>query len=402
MTPARATIAEGGGRLGQWLRGWGAALAAVPGVALWVHAVMGYPVGGGPPPYLGPMLALFWAGPAVWLAGLLQQRQRVAGTFEVRVEADALVLAPVAGGEPRRIPRDEIAQASMNEAGALVVELAGGRELTVALEPERARELLEALELAPGQRRAVFRWRPRRAMALGALVGLALPLVALLIARTPAVGALTVPIVSGIPWLLAAWLGQLASAHRLTVGADGIELSARGSRRRVRFADVAEVRSSARGLELVLDDGAVELLVGPREDARQREVLKRWIDEALARARARAAARRPIDLPAADDGFEAFCQASARVIPNAVDFRTRDVSADDVGAIVDDPLGAPEQRIAAALALAASGSPEARRRVRVAAEASVSPKLRIALDAAADAELEEEMLEDARREAQRR
>jgi hypothetical protein len=81
------------------------------------------------------------------------------------------------------------------------------------------------------------------------------------------------------------------------------------------------------------------------------------------------------------------------------DYRRRGLSADDLGAVVEDPTAPVERRVAAAVALGARRRDEARRRVRIATQATVDEDLRLALERAAEGEIEAAAIE---REARRR
>ncbi len=386
--------------LARRLRRGGAAVAALPGLLLWALAVATYPVGSGAPPYLPAILLLLWAGPATWIASLIAGRLEQAGTHRVRLDGGALVLDQE-GRAPQRIERAEIHNATIGRSGALELEIAGGRRLVLALPGDRAREVLAALGLAPGQRRAVFRWRAPGPAAAGALFGLLSPLLLLFAVRTPPVAVLTVPLFSGIPWLLSAWCAELASQQTVTVGSDGVALFLRGRRRVVTFAELREVRASGSGLDLVLEDGRVVAVLAGRHDPRLRDAMARWIASALEQARARAAgARRRVELPGSEGAtFEELRAAAARTLAPSAGFRSAEVSADEVAAVLDDPTAPLRQRIAAALALSASEQASGKTTVRAAAGATVHPRLRVALEAAANDELDEEMLRAAGGEA---
>ncbi len=400
VTSARIPVTERSARLAKTLQTFAAAFAALPGVLLWSVTVASHPGGGGPPSYLGGLIALLWAGPMIWLAGRLAGRQRSVGDVIADVEGTTLLLQS-ASGQYRRIAATDITSAIVDAADTLHLELRDGKELSLALGNERANKLLGTLGLEPGKRRAAFRWHRRRDAFFGAVAGLLLPILIFLLSPTPPVATLMLPIVSGIPWLLAAWFAEFFSKRSVTIGSDGIEVCRRGRTRRLRFNDIRDMKTSFANVDIFLNDGRVERILTDDKMEKGGNAIGRWIEQAARRMHE--TPRRPIDLPSRAGGsFEQFRNSAARTLKASVGFRNAEVTGEDVASVLEAPSSPSDERIAAAIALASRGKPDDMARIRVAAEASVNPKLRIALEAVAADTLAEEMVEAAEAEMRRR
>lgn len=189
----------------------------------------------------------------------------------------------------------------------------------------------------------------------------------------------------------------LAPAPTVTVGADGVTIATRRGRRFVARRDVARVDEGADAVRLVLVDGSVETLALAEGDA-----LRGRLVEALRREGGSTAAA-PL-LERAGRSLDAWRAALAELVDGR---GYRGVSIEDVGAVLVSPTATPEQRVGAALALAATTDRGQRERVRVAAESIVDDRLRVVLekvagdDALEDADVEELTAPDPRSSARR-
>jgi len=170
----------------------------------------------------------------------------------------------------------------------------------------------------------------------------------------------------------------LAPAPTVTVGADGATLATRRGRRFVARRDVARVDEEADAVRVVLVDGSVETLALARGDA-----LRDRLVEALRRDAGSTAG--PL-LERAGRSLDAWRAALVELVDGR---GYRGVSIEDVDAVLVSPTATPEQRVGAALALAATPGRGRRERVRVAAESIVDERLRVALEKAADDTLED-------------
>lgn len=138
---------------------------------------------------------------------------------------------------------------------------------------------------------------------------------------------------------------------------------------------------------------AIPIVLDPESSAVRDAVLAR-IEEARAAAAARPEGQRLAELlRRAASSFTALRAMAARLLDASLGFRDATVTESEVVALLEDPVATAEQRIAAAIALAAQKE-SGKARVRVAAAACASPKLCVALDAAAA-----RTLDDARRAA---
>lgn len=396
------SVAESGGRLSRWLGSWGIGLGAAIPLAFWTTLVVLHPHGSPPGPLeLFALFASTWLGPLAALASRFVGRKRLPAC-ELRVKADHLV-ARSADARELSWARSEIAQGVELGEGKAALELRSGARVEIALEGRDASRVLDAIGLGPTERRAVFRWRGGLDVVVGAIGGMAIPLALLFLAPSVPLGALVCPILSGAPWLLAGWLGGTVSQRSIEIGADA--LVARGRLRTVlaRFADLVDARAIDGALpgrlELVFRDGRREKVLLDPEDVSIRAAVLARLETARAGAAARPEGQRLAELLAnAGKSFADLRAMAARLLVSSVGFRDATVTETEVAALLDDPQATAEQRIAAAIALAARDG-SGRARVRVAAESCASPKLRVALDAAAEGTLDDAMLEEAEMEA---
>jgi hypothetical protein len=183
-------------------------------------------------------------------------------------------------------------------------------------------------------------------------------------------------------------------AHEATVGADGIELRERTSRRFVPWCDVAEVVAGGRTKVWIrLASGESIELVGSARGGRLPELVED-ARAALASYRARGPSLSvPDTLPLERAGRSSadWLRGVRAVMSGAAGYRDAAVTDDVLWAILEDPRREPSTRLAAAAALAESAGDPGRARIRVVAEASAMPRLRLALEYVTEAQTDQQL-----------
>ncbi len=197
--------------------------------------------------------------------------------------------------------------------------------------------------------------------------------------------------------LLAATVGPLVLVKaRVEVGADGMVVVTRGSRKYFGWDDVRDVVPSEEGIVIQTSSGdfAVPTVSGFRELTDSQKEAQAALIEKTRQARARHGRRasRGLVKRLARRGrpLEEWLRALGS---SEGDFRSAPVSADELLALVEDPSQQSTARAAAAVALRSSASDEDRDRIRMAAEACAGDELRIALREAADPSSEQALHE---------
>ena len=206
-----------------------------------------------------------------------------------------------------------------------------------------------------------------------------------------------------------------------TVGADGVVYRKTFGTELIRYDGVAEVVPDRRGVRVVRSDTTSVLLPTPgaadhplamqiappgqppaSEAEAARTVLLERIRLSLATYRAGGQAAPSLErLDRRGRPLAAWREELGKLLSSqGGDYRST-VTAEDLGAVIEDAAAPAERRIGAAVALAARAQGEARRRVRIAAQACADEDLRRALEAAAEGEIEDELLERQEREAER-
>lgn len=192
---------------------------------------------------------------------------------------------------------------------------------------------------------------------------------ALIVFRATKVDELVMLATLILPLLLGVFAGAWARPVRVTVGEDGVLLERPFNRR---FLAIDEIE----GVSFTRTSFTLSLRAGERivVSASNLSVVDA-ISEALA-ARDRRRADRLERLARRDRSAREWSADLARVLHREGGFREEAVSAEAVGAVLDDVTQPLEQRLGAAVALSRAGLAE---RVRVAAEASANPRVRVAL-----------------------
>lgn len=363
------------------------------------------------PLWLALPIVVFGFGTYLWpaaiAAGLFAGRKRNLGTATVARDAEG-TLRVEAERETLVVPAGAVRQGTV-VGGALVLEDARGREISVATGAPDATRLLDELDLEPAARRFTFRWRrlsPRIWSFIGTLFATSCvataPLMVFGRGPHPSIGLIGIMLASS-PWLVAELVSRWFSIRELTVGLDGVSEKSRRGEKTVRFADVERVESAGPELVLVMKDGRRERLFADPEEPGVRAAIEARVREARAIALEQSGAGTAASalLDRAGRSLPEWRAAAAQVLTAATGFRTAAVTAEEIGAVIDDPTAPAEQRLAAAIALGTRDDPASRARIRVAADACASPKLRVALEDLAQGEASDETLEAAVREAAR-
>lgn len=201
---------------------------------------------------------------------------------------------------------------------------------------------------------------------------------------------LLIPLV--VSALLTVVMLQPVDAMEVVVGADGLSIRGEVSDRFIPHRIIDRVETQGRALVVVLKDGSRVEVAGPSLGYRQRDALRRRLVDAMTeQATADATERTRAMLAMGNRTFEAW-RASLRALVRADGvYRQNTVHGAEMVQVLDDPTAPPEQRVAAAMVLAALDEQRdhVRTRVRVAAEATASEPLRGALERVLDDALDE-------------
>jgi hypothetical protein len=268
-------------------------------------------------------------------------------------------------------------------------------EIEAADEAE-ARELLEALELDAGRKKAVFRcMNPRMPpvrVQLGAIFGFALVGICSAVWAADSSMRFLLPLFLGTTWLALTAIPTLVIPARCEVGTDGVLVRWISGRRFIPYADIVSVAPHKKGAMLTLRSGEEYLIaLAARKQVTLHEIkeqgaLVQRIKDGLNAYGAQA----PLDVSAlvgrGNRDVRSWLEA-LRGLANEPDYRANAVPEDQLWRVVESSTSEPTARVGAAMLLRSGAG--AKERLRVAAEASASPKLRVALEAAASDEEEE-------------
>lgn len=343
------------------------------------------------------------SGLLAWVLSSMAQAK--AGTLEV--EGAELVIVR---GEPvRRIPIASVAGAMIvpvSPNGPVHIELLlenGEQVLVDAKDADTARSLLAKAGISIEKRtaRTVFSASMRPVALLAALFS------------SFVAGPIFLPLggesVSGaIMWftiVLAAFVGaaMATSAPEVTVGLDGLRV--RNARRTwfESFDGVVDVRSTARGLELVKGDGTAKpvplYLVGTPQRQMQRDALVESIQDALEERAKTAQGTEALAALARAGRTVSSWREAIRSMALDGSYRRASLPFEGLTRVLQRADASPEDRIGAALALKASHPEEATERVRIAAQTCADPKVRVALERVAEGAEEDAAIEEALAEA---
>lgn len=327
-----------------------------------------------------------WVGALVaGLGALALLARRPAIEADVRAFPGGFAI-DTAEGE-RRILEAELATVGVVAVGArgrIELRLRDGAELTLGVDDLGAAfGLVEQARLGQGSRISTEVGAARYGLGLGAATLFSF-LFAVVIAGQVGRGAPSVT--TAFTWLLGslatfALAALVSRAPRIELGPDGLTVHARRGTRRVAHRALQRVEEARDGLRLVLADGSSVLV--PIEPT---HALRGSLAARLSRA-----------ITERDDGAASLLRRRGRAVEEwraalvgLVTDEYRGVSPEDAARVLEAEGSTGEQRVGAALALAAL--PAGPARVRVAAEACVDPRMRVALEKAADGSLGEEEL----------
>lgn len=364
----------------------GGLLAAMFGIPLAVAA---------PVPFL-------WVLPIV-LAALVLRAIILSMRFQrskVRIDEQGLHIDGVL-----RTARSTITQALFvpeGTDGAIVrVESAGAQTAIVVRDEAEAKTILRELDMAVDQRAAKF--NAVAPAALPAFAGMALGLALMMFGLFAKVHPLVV-----IGPALALLAPLLLVPASIVVGIDGVYLKSLVTKRFYAFDRIDTVTGTQRGVSLKLRDGSsVDLPLTSRLrlnafEEQDRNALVERITRTLEHRRAGGAASPGAAVATRlERGSRPFAEWLAQLTTEeSATFREMPLRLEDLRAVLEDPAGAPNQRVAAALVLAKRGGADERALIRVAAETAAAPKLRVALDTIATGESDATRLEEVLREAE--
>jgi hypothetical protein len=183
--------------------------------------------------------------------------------------------------------------------------------------------------------------------------------------------------------LAAGWIAGLLRRGELLVGAEGLFVRAGWRRASIRYRDIAEVTSAPRGIVVSLHAGGTrELLLA---DAAQIDTVLDAIRAALGSGASGSPEREGLAaLARRGRSLSAWHADLQRVLPSSARYRAAQLTAADLGAVIDDARQPAERRLAAAVALSAADAEEVARRAHAAAALCADPWLADALRCAGE------------------
>lgn len=283
--------------------------------------------------------------------------------------------------------------------GIIVVD-ASDAELSLDVAPADAAALLAALGPTSPLRR--FRWygSPSRwLLFVAGLIGFG---TFLFTAASRVASVAEVPTASTLTFLaatsiLAELLSRIGSFRVVTIGPDAVEVRQIGGSALVRVHEVVDVARRGALLEIRTRDGRLHPIPVDGDDD-----LCAAIERHLRQATEAPSARADSSLAMLLRGERSVSDWRAELVRfgrAAIGFRDGAPGTDVLCEVLCDASAAPEQRLAAAIALGAS--PTHRPRIRVAAETCARPQLRVALEQLAQGEADDHVVESALEEARR-
>ena len=192
--------------------------------------------------------------------------------------------------------------------------------------------------------------------------------------------------------LAVAGLSFLIPTH-VTIGADGILLERRGTRRFVRFVELLKIEEHVEYKDAIVltlaDFKQITLRTSVQDQPNNKRIasdqtraLRKRLDVALAAFRNRDAGPDVVlALDRANRNTHDWIVALSKTA-TASEYRVASVTSEQLWRVVEDPAAASDHRAAALIALRATLDDDAKARVRKTIEACAEPRLRVALDAA--------------------
>jgi hypothetical protein len=344
------------------------------------------------------MLAALFASPIVGAVGALLRLGGLRREGTLRRDARGLVLERPDGRVSVMAARlaSGVVVPSRGRVEVLL-QLEDGNELSVLVGDDASADaLLDLAGVGPEQRRTRVTWgNAWRRLGAGAFGFLATLLAgATIFAMVPPQWDVLVMFLTMVaPFATAGGFSRWFAWRELEVGTDGIAWRYRGRRKSVPLSDVRRVEVLGDDLVLGLADGTDRRFSISRRGLA--EGLRRRIEAVLA-AVGRGEGRQSL-FARGEITFSAWVERMQGMLRKGGTHRERPVDVGDALAVLEDPHAEVETRVGAAIALGRADASQAAR-VRVVAETCVSPKLRVALESAVHGEVEEEALEEARRE----
>jgi hypothetical protein len=352
------------------------------------------------------LLTVMMGAPIVALASFATRLAPADRGGFLAVEGRELVVRR--GSKVQRFPLDSLAEGFVSPLkGRLELSLKNGDRVHARVESVGAgRELLEAAGL--DERRRTLEVMLGETTFLTVMTWLLGPAV---------VWPITVAIAQIAPWhwALNVWtflalffvllrgVREVFGPARLVIGADGVILHQGFRDRFLPYERIAAVHTTAEYVDFRLTD---ETLVRAKArhltreqhlevEARIGHAMEAWKEGA---AEASALAR----LDRNGRSSQAWREALTGLLNRDDGYREARVTREQLLAALGNASAPAERRLGAALALNASADPEVKARVRVAAEACANKRLRIALEKVAEGKADDEAVEEAIAEEQKR
>ncbi len=350
------------------------------------------------------LLGGVFASLALALAGSVTAAIRTSRAGALQLLGEEVVMATDQGTE-------RVALASI-VAGVVVPQARGARvELTLTsgdrwfaeVESITAGErALMALGLDASKRRCTIPLLPRASGVLRRVGAITLAIFASLLGLGVALDGGPMTRMSATVWLLATTLTIGAAVwgtkqREITVGADGVALRQRWGVRFLPFSEIQSVTTEGRKVLFALADGRRESVAVARSSgAETAATIAHRIDEAIrARSDGAGSERALAQVARAGRSVAEWQQAIAQLVRQTTGYRAAALSRDDLAALLTHPTASGEQRMGAALALAAMGDDQHKQRIRIAADACASEPMRVALGRLAEGHVDEAAVEEA-------
>lgn len=350
--------------------------------------------------------------PVLVLAALVLRFPRGAGQGSAEVDANG-GLRVSAGSARWTFAREALDWASWNGGeGTLDVGLRAGDVVRVATEESGARALMRGLGLEERQRRAVFHLGRLFSRLLAALtLGPTLPMAGFFAGVSfgsrlgggafTELGAALGGLLAGAALFALLWRRGMGST--VVVGAEGLSVR---ELFRTRFVPWRRVRSLQlygtsphRGVSLTLDDGTEEQVWLGHDLGPSAETVVERIREAFELSRKGASEDASAQLARGGRTVDEWKAALQKLAASGgSDYRTVNLTEEQLWSVYEDGSASPELRAAAALVLRARKGEGAAERLRVAAEGAASEPVRVVLEQAAEGDVAEAALAHAARE----
>ena len=334
---------------------------------------------------------------------------RGGGGVFAEIDVDPSGLTVRSGGSTRVLPTEDIDCAVVvpsRRCAVQVVEKRGATTTVLVGSIEDGERILDAAGLSAAARRSRHDLATARSWIIPGMIMLFAPVAVATLVALPVgyffgeVNAETAATWEIVAAAVAILIGRRFGPPRVVVGADGVSIEQGKRARFLKLGDIACAEIKFDGLRIELKGGEVVWAAGVELDKRALAAAHLRIEEVMrAAALEHDGASATALLERRGRAIDAWRAEVATLVTGAGGgYRRLGVTVDDALAVVSSASASAEQRIGAALALAAAsdqGVAELRPRVRVAAEACASPHLRVALESIAECEGDPAVFQDA-------